>query len=72
MRTYSPQDARLAELLGSSPTVIHVPEVSAGIRDRHHQRDDHLIGNRNIDQGLGVRQELLHDERFSILKMSSL
>ena len=27
MRTYSPQTARLAELLGSSPTVIQVPEV---------------------------------------------
>ena len=27
-RTYSPQTARLAELLGASPTVIQVPEVS--------------------------------------------
>jgi TRAP-type transport system periplasmic protein len=27
MRTYSPQTARLAELLGASPTVIQVPEV---------------------------------------------
>src|SRR6185436_4809846 len=26
-RTYSPQTARLAELLGSSPTVIQVPEI---------------------------------------------
>ena len=27
MRTYSPQTARMAELLGASPTVIQVPEV---------------------------------------------
>ena len=27
MRTYSPQTARLAELLGASPTVIQVPEI---------------------------------------------
>src|SRR5205085_4941895 len=27
LRTYSPQTARLAELLGASPTVIQVPEV---------------------------------------------
>ena len=38
---------------------------SAGVRHRHDQRDDHLVGDRHLDQGLGVREELLRDERFS-------
>ncbi len=63
-RTYSPQTARLAELLGASPTVIQVPEVPQAFATGTMQRDDHLVGDRHFDQGLGVREELLRDERI--------
>ena len=35
----------------------------AGIRDQHRAGDDHLVRHRRLVQVLGVRQELLHDER---------
>ena len=64
-RTYSPLTARLAELLGASPTVVQVPDVPQMFATGAHPGDDHLVGHRHLDQGLGVRQELLQDERVA-------
>ena len=63
-RTYSPMTARLAELLGASPTVVQVPEVPQMFATGaiHAMITSSATG---LDQGLGVRQELLHDERHA-------
>ena len=37
---------------------------AADVRHRRDAGDDHLVGHRHLDQGLGVRQELLQDQRL--------
>ena len=38
---------------------------AADVRHRRDARDDHLVRHRHLDQGLGVRQELLQDQRLA-------
>ena len=62
-RTYSPLHRAPRRAAGREPDGDPGARGAAGVRHRHDQRDDHLLGHRHLDQGLGVRQELLHDQR---------
>ncbi len=62
-RTYSPLHRAPGGAARREPDGDPGARSAAGLRHRHHQRDDHLLGHRHLDQGLGVRQELLHHQR---------
>ena len=65
MRTYSPLTSRLAELLGASPSVqVQVTDVPQMFATGAMTSHGHLVGHRHRDQGVGVRQELLQDQRL--------